>query len=77
MLLSDDVLHLRGELALHVLERPCGVEQEYAAVLDALENVVARYIRGIVAGDELGLVYKVRGLYRRLAEAQMRNGETA
>ena len=57
---------------------PLAVNKEYAAGLNVVNHLVALcYIRRIVAGNKVGLVYVIGALNRLIAETQVRNGNTA
>ena len=62
---------------LHLLERPFGVEEEGAALLNAFCHVVTGDVGGVMACHKVGRVYKIRALYGLFAEAQMAYGEAA
>ena len=59
VLLRDLVLHLCGELLVHLVGGPYAVEQEGAAVLEVGEHVVTEHIGLVVARHEVRLVDEV------------------
>ena len=77
VLLGEQLLHGSRQLGVELLIAPLAVEQERAAVLEGGDHVVLRHIRRVVAGGEVGRVDLVRGLDRRLAKAQVGNGQAA
>ena len=77
MLLGELLLHGSRQMLVKLFIAPLAVEQERAAILQGGEHVVLRHIRRVVAGGEVRRVDLIRGLDRRLAEAQVRNRQTA
>ena len=77
VLLSELLLHGSRQVRVELFIAPLAVEQERAAILQGGEHVVLRHIRRVVAGGEVSRVDLIRRLDRRLAEAQVRNRQTA
>ncbi|KAF5044330.1 hypothetical protein DSECCO2_492900 [anaerobic digester metagenome] len=77
VLLGDGAAHGGGQFLLHVLGGPVGVQDEGAAVLDAVEHVVGVHVAGLVAGDVVGGVDQIGGLDGLLAETQVGHGDAA
>ncbi len=77
MLAGNDVLHGSRQLLFHFLKGPVCIEDEGAAVLDAVQQVILGYIGSLVAGDVVGMGNKVAGLDGLFAETQVGNGEAA
>ena len=77
VLAADDSLDVVGDALKGFFLVPEGVEQEAAAFLDALEDVVLLEVGGDVAGYEVGGADEVRGLDGGLAEAEVRTGVAA
>ena len=77
-LLGDDrLLHVAGQRPEDVGGGVLGVEQEDAAVGDAVEHVEATDVGGVVAGHEVGLVDQVGALDLLFAKAQVADGDAA
>ena len=66
-----------GQAGGQLFNAPTAVEQEGAAGLDILNDVIALDVRGSVAGDEVSLVDIVGGLDGAVAEAQVGDGYAA
>ena len=65
-------------MVVKLVKIPLAVDKEYAARLNIVNHLVALcYIRRVVAGNKVGLVYVIWALYRLIAEAQVRNCDTA
>ena len=77
VLAADDCLHIVGDVLDGLFLVPEGVQQQGAAVLDALENIVLLKIGRNVAGHEVRGVHKIRGLDGLLTEAEVGAGVAA
>ena len=77
VLLRNLVLHLCGELLVHLVGGPDAVEQEGAAVFEVGEHIVAQHVRFVVARDEVRLVDEVGCADGLVGEAQVGHGQTA
>ena len=77
MLLCDCVFHTCGELGVHLLGRPLRVEQEYAAVLEVGEHIVAQYVGLVMASDKVRLVDKICTADGLVRETQVGYGYAA
>ena len=77
VLFGDSALHFGGEFRVELFGRPVAVQKEHAAVLNVVNHVVVCYIGRVMARDEVRLVDEVGGLYRHVAEAQVRDCKTA
>ena len=77
VLAADDGFHVVGNVLDGLFLVPEGVEQEGAAFLDALEDIVLLKVGRNVAGHEVRGVHQVRSLDGLLAEAEVRAGVTA
>ena len=65
-------------MVVKLIKIPLAVNKEYTAGLNVVNHLVALcYIRRVVAGNKVGLVYVIGALYRLIAETQVRNGNTA
>ena len=56
VLFRDLVLHLGGELLVHLVGGPDAVEQEGAALFEVGEHVITQHVRLVVARHEVRLV---------------------
>ena len=72
MLLGDDGLDIVRDALEGLLLVPEGVEQEAAAVLDTLQDIVLLQVRRYVAGDEVGSGDEVRSLDGQVTETKVR-----
>ena len=70
-------LHLGGEVLLQLLRRPRAVQQERAAVLQILGQVVLLNICRRVAGHKVGGGHQIGAADGHVAEAQMALGQAA
>ena len=78
MLFSYILLNLCGKEFFQSFNRGgVGVYKQRAAVFDIAGHVVARYVRGVRALYEVRAVNQIFGLNGRIAEAQVRYGNTA
>ena len=59
VVLSDEFLHLSGQMLLQLFCIPCAVQQEGTAVNQLLNHVVLTYIRRIVACYEVSLTDQI------------------
>ena len=66
---SDLSLHGSRELVFHIFGRPGAVQKERAALFDALQNVIARDVAGVMACDEICDVDEIGRLNGRFAKA--------
>ena len=65
-------------MVVKLIHIPLAVNKEYTAGLNVVNHLVALcYIRRVVAGNKVSLVYVIGALNRLIAEAQVRNGNTA
>ena len=65
-------------MVVKLVKIPLAVNKEYAAGFNVVNHLVALcYIRRVVAGNKVGLVYVIGALDRLIAETQVRNGNTA
>ena len=78
VVLCNVLLDRVGQVMLQLLAVPLAVQQEDAARLDILNDLVAlEDVCGNVAGNEVCLGDVVRGLDRLIAEAQVRDSHAA
>ena len=75
--LGKDALHRAGQSLAQLLNIPCAVEQEGAALFEVLNDLVLVDIGGVVAGDEVSLGDVVGGFDGGLAETQVGYGQAA
>ena len=65
-------------MMLQLLHIPLAVDQEHAAGLDILDDLEALGdVGGVVAGNEVSLVYIVGALNRLITETKMGDSNTA
>ena len=65
-------------MVVKLVKIPLAVNKEYAAGFNVVNHLVALcYIRRVVAGNKVSLVYVIGALDRLIAETQVRNGNTA
>src|SRR5690554_1506027 len=76
-LLGNGPLEGRGQFGLHFLYSPRRVEEEDAAFFNAFQQVVAGYVRRIMAGNQIGMVYQIGCLNRRISKAEVGDGNPA
>ena len=74
---SQIALHLGRKPRLQLLHRPRTVQQERAAILQVLGQVILLDVCRCVAGHEIGSGHQIRAADRRIAEAQMALGQAA
>ena len=77
IVLGKVALHVVGQILSQLFAFPDGVEQEGAAVAQTAEHVVHVQISLNVASHEVRRLNLIRGADRRIAEAEVRAGETA
>ena len=77
IVLGKVALHVVGQILSQFFAFPDGVEQEGAAVAQTTEHVVHVQISLNVASHEVRRLNLIRGADRRIAEAEVRAGETA
>ena len=65
-------------MVVKLIHIPLAVNKEYTAGLNVINHLVALcYIRRVMAGNKVSLVYVIGALNRLIAETQVRNGNTA
>ena len=77
VLLGQRLLHGSGQLGVQLLSSPGAVQQERAAVLEAVNHIIVRHVGRVVTGHEVSRIDQIRGLYRYLTETQVGYGQTA
>ena len=77
VLVDDGLLHEVGDAGEGLFGVPQAVEQQGAALLDALEHIVFVEVRRHVAGHEVGGRHEIRCVDGLVAEAKVRAGVAA
>ena len=77
VVLGDVALHGSGQMGVQLFGGPLAVQQESAARLDILHDVVLIHIRGVVAGHEVSTADQIGGTDLLFAEAQMGDRQAA
>ena len=77
VLLSQALLQVCGKSVFQFLGLPLAIQQEHAAVLQVLGQVVLVDVSLVVNGDQVRIAYIVRLLNGRVTETQVRLGEAA
>ncbi len=77
MLPADNGFHMVRDALDGLLLVPEAVQQQGAAILDTLEDIVLLQVGGNVAGHEVRSRYQVRSLDGQVTETQVRAGVTA